>query len=161
MPCKVKHPAIYQHWLSKSGSLPISSLTAVILSFLCFFFFIWERVAYSTISHTVWSQLSAAFGMKSWGLKCSAHGKSLVQVTYSHSVDHSLWLRLLWAVKCSQSDSDKLAANYKPHTKTFQTISISPLVKISICMQILLIATRKLSHPLSNSQWTFKDYYTG
>lgn len=104
MPCEVKHPAIYQHWISKSGAL--RAVIFMPFSSLCFFFFLFklqekiiERVVQKS-PHTM-VQLHVAFGMKSWGWKCTLDSPPVV--TSSH-LDHSL--SFLWAAKCDQSASD-------------------------------------------------------
>lgn len=168
VPRKVKHPAIYQHWISKSKSLPISSECCDFDIFVPFFIFFFYKSKEKRIDSAIYNssprmlQLCAAFGIKRWGWKRPT-GQT-VHYTYisSHSVDHSLWLRLLWAAKCGQSASDNTCCQLPAaDTKTFQPTLIPPLVKIRLYMQIMSIATRKLSHPLSNSQWAFTEYYTG
>lgn len=98
-------------------------LTAVILSFLCLLYELQEktteRVAYKL--HPV-GDPSMEYLARRAGDE-STHRVESTDITSSHSVDHSLWLRLLWAAKCDQSAFDKACCQFVPQTQKHFTLS--------------------------------------
>lgn len=97
------------------------------------------------------------------GMKVHGGQKSPLEVTFSHSLDHSVCLRSLWAAKCGQSASDNTCQlpsqsqwrrEKRERAREKKTTSqFLPPVKINICKQITPITTRRPSRKtFQNSQ---------
>lgn len=111
---KAKHSAIYQHWISKSGPVPVSSDCwdfAICSALFIYLFIIYEgRVR--------------PRGPQDGPLMCSVYRESarwmwsLPDMPSSHGADHSLWLRQVFEQpSVTNLTLIKLAPNYQPQTQ--------------------------------------------